>query len=71
MICFCFHRHSGFVPSGRACGAWLVSRLDESSDPSPVTLRLVRTLQPDTLSPRERAESPFSFLLIDIPASFR
>ena len=67
----CFHRHSGFVPSDRVWGAWLVSRLDEPSDPSPVTLRLVRTPQPDTLSPRERADLPFTFVFIDIPASFR
>jgi hypothetical protein len=70
MLSFVFIDIPASFPQIAPWGAWLVSRLDKPSDPSPVTLRLVRTPQPDTLSPRERAESTFSFLFIDIPASF-
>jgi hypothetical protein len=38
--------------------------------PLTVTLRLVKTPQPATLSPRERAELVFAFVFIGIPASF-
>jgi hypothetical protein len=39
---------------GPAARAWLVLVPDQTN-PSPVRLRLVKTPQPDTLSPRERA----------------
>jgi hypothetical protein len=45
----------GFLPLvSQAARVWLVLVSDQTN-PSPVRLRLVRTPQPDTLSPRERA----------------